>query len=240
MGSHYRKLRREQEDEEGIWFDKVRHGLNRQLYSYVSKKYGKLLNKCVLYQILNSTGRAFGSTEFAEFVRLDLSRDRLERAMRLKAHDMMKVLDQTPTVYSSEGQNKKKPAFTLNYGFLRGFYLKKLLVSSLVPDDKRSSALLRNEFLEADLRSEIVKNLFDAFQPEQAKPEEQKLEVSEILLSTPKKAESNLDPSSGERSYARSPSSIAGSAMSSLSVSLGQNYETMELEREECLPKSMG
>ena len=232
-GSQYRKLRREQANEMEVWFDKEKHREHLQLYAYISSRYEKLLNKCALHRHIKACGRAF-SGSFNEFVKLDLSRDKQGRAIKMKKFDLPGVVEKSDSVREKEG-------FVLTYGYLRGFYLKKLMAVGLVAKHKDVETLLYEKgFLRSDFVHKIVCRVFSV-------SKDPSLAVAALLGLNADPRHSNKALNKHEMSIPEMELSSAGDTMSATSNSPSMNGSTGEnnasllapTQFDECVPKSM-
>lgn len=213
-GSQYRKLLREQTNESGVWFDRTKYREHLQLYAYVRSKYDKLLSKCALHNYMKSVGRASGGS-FDEFVKLDLSRDKQGRAMRMKRFDFPGAIEKSATATEKEG-------FSLTYGYLRGFYLKKLMLATISGNHQ---GLYKADFLRSDFRHKLMSRLFSACTTD-----------PEIGKKPPEPGKKVTGESAAET---HDEMSQAGSAISASPRSPPVGSAAPAMQLDECLPKSM-
>ena len=142
-GGQYRKLHKEQQSEVGIWFDKKIDNKHKKLCCYVKSKYEKLLRRCPLHRFLQINQRAI-SNQFKEFIKLDSHRDTLGRAQRLKR--------------SIKTENSKSS--TMIYRYLKAFYLKKLILSSVIDEKESHENMMAQGFLYSDFNYLLTRKMF--------------------------------------------------------------------------------
>ena len=135
-GVQYNKLKREQEREVGVLYNKAAGREHKKLFMYISSKYEKLLNRCQFYKDLKENGRLIPNIN-QEFIELDVSRDYLLRSQRLKRLNNAEEMESLPQTYS----------------YLRHFFLKKLMISTI------SGKSLGN-FYSEDFQFPLSKRLF--------------------------------------------------------------------------------
>eukprot|EP01022_Parablepharisma_sp_SALTPOND_P023076 TRINITY_DN4786_c0_g1_i1.p1 TRINITY_DN4786_c0_g1~~TRINITY_DN4786_c0_g1_i1.p1 ORF type:complete len:1362 (+),score=136.82 TRINITY_DN4786_c0_g1_i1:10189-14274(+) len=148
-GAQYRKLYRDLSGESGLWFDKRQHKQEQKVFEYISSKYEKILAKCPLHSYLTKAGKAFTSN-LGGFIKLKMSRDSLGRGQRTTNMDLMGMIGR---------KGEECVSFGTNFGYLRCFYIKKLLLGNLLKS-KEKEKLHRNEFLRNDFELPIMKHLF--------------------------------------------------------------------------------
>ena len=92
------------------------------------------------------------SSQFNEFVKLDLSRDRIGRAQRLQKFDIVKDVEKA---------DANDERFQLTYDYLRWFYLKKLMLSMMTTSsDEKKQLWEKNGFLKTDFKFKICSRVF--------------------------------------------------------------------------------
>jgi hypothetical protein len=144
-GGQYKRLQKEQESLVGVWHNRRLDKEHKQLYAYIHDKYQKILNRCPLHRHLRLKGRTF-SNQFLQLVSLHKTRDRLGRAQRIVQH---RALD--------------NDCVKLVYSYLRTFYLKKLMLHSVLARHRPSAAaaLRSQEFLRNDFSYPVFKQVFN-------------------------------------------------------------------------------
>ena len=114
-GVQYNKLKREQEREVGVLYNKAADREHKKLFAYINGRYEKLLNRCEFHKELKKQKRLIPNNN-QEFIELDVSRDYLLRSQRLKRLRNAEEMDSLRQTYS----------------YLRHFLLKKMMIASIV------------------------------------------------------------------------------------------------------------
>lgn len=115
---------------------------NSKLYEAVEKYYKKLLARCPLYCAYTKKTSKF----IHYFVKLDLARDNLNRAMRLKV--MKHPLN--------------NPSLLRGISYVRHFFLKRILICSISREENKTSTLYQeNYFVPSQSVKTILKVMFE-------------------------------------------------------------------------------
>lgn len=123
-------MQREQQSEINAWSCKKNKQYLHDLYLFVDSQYNKILNRCPLNKKLNTMNKCIENSS-KEFVRLSKSRDELGRALTMK---QMKNIEESNLL-------------GCNFGYLKHFTLKKLLLFHILPDEEKNKLVKRGFFL---------------------------------------------------------------------------------------------
>jgi len=223
-GQHYKKLYKELSCETQLWFNNQEYKQNIQNFTYCDSKYQKLLTKCKLYKTLKEQNRVFNSN-FGEFVKLRQSRDLLGRAQRLSRINFK--------------PDNPKLCFNSCFGYLRSFYLKKLMLSNI---SMKTGELIHRKYFSYDFEIPIFKYVITNVIHNDEKP------AGEIMLFNPNKiSEFKNDKSSYDHQSIDSPISELSSNMtransaSSYPRTRSESilYNPPNVQFDECIPKSI-
>ena len=140
--SLYNKLYKEQQIEDGVWFNKKEEIAYSEQFKYIEGMFKKLINRCTLHDKLTKLGKDI-SNKYQEFVTLCANRDSYGRGMILKR--LTNIEDRESINY--------------NFGYLRQFLMKKALILSVASAEQKEIWLKQN-FVFKDFKFPIMNTLF--------------------------------------------------------------------------------
>ncbi len=133
----YKRLKREQECEVGAWFDRRKDRDYRETFRFVRTVYDKSMLRLTAPRRRSDAGMP--RPERDEFVTLDVSRDRLERAMKLRRMRKVEEID----------------SLGCHLSYLRRFVCKKLIVGWISGNSVEARSNIGR-----DMDREVVRNVF--------------------------------------------------------------------------------
>jgi hypothetical protein len=131
-----------------------------QIFSWIEKQYEKLMRRDKLYKQLKEADKYYNEGDYNNFVKLDLVRDKLERAMRLKPKKKM----------MEESMRNEM------YRYVRHFYIKKILIFHIAKAEGKKNLHGRG-FLQKDLQNDAVQSLFEV--PKEAREGEEDMQFDD-------------------------------------------------------------
>ena len=160
-GNEYKKVKKQQESETGIWFDKKLDKRHKRIYSYIKGKYKTLMKKCPLYNHLNNVNnQGLIKNAFTEFIKMNSSRDHFGRAQRIEKFNKIMSCNSA----------------SLTYNYLRLFFLKKMLLGNLARNNQTVEDKISLCYYKKDLEyCSIINPFIDYLSNEAPNPKEENL-----------------------------------------------------------------